>query len=109
MLRIVAEYGEAWNSFGTLDELRERNRILDEHCAAIGRDPKTLSRSLYGWAAMMPYDPWESVEAFFEVIGRYREVGINEFIIDQPPTSQFPALERIAAEAIPKLKAEDKS
>ena len=104
MLRIVAEYADAWNSFGTLDELRERNRILDEHCAAIGRDPGEIRRSFYGWAAMMPYDPWESVEAFHEVIGRYREVGINKFIIDQPPREQFPALERIAAEAIPALR-----
>ena len=105
MLRIVAEYGDAWNSFGTLEELRRRNEILDEHCAAIGRDPKTISRSLYGWAAIMPYDPWASVEAFHEVIGIYREVGINEFIIDQPAPERFPILERIAAEAIPKLRA----
>ena len=53
MLRICAEYADAWNSFGTLGEMRERNAILDEHCAAIGRDPGTIWRSFYGWASKM--------------------------------------------------------
>jgi hypothetical protein len=39
ILRIVAAYADTWNSFGTVDEMRARNAILDEHCAAIGRDP----------------------------------------------------------------------
>ena len=105
VLRIVAEYGDAWNSFGTVDELRARNQILDEHCAAIGRDPGAIRRSLYGWAAIMPNDPWASVDAFHEVVGRYREAGIHEFIIDQPPEERFSVLERVAAEAIPALRA----
>jgi F420-dependent oxidoreductase-like protein len=105
MLEIVAEYADGWNSFGTLDELRQRNQVLDEHCAAIKRDPKTISRSLYGWAAIMPHDPWASVDAFHEVIGLYREVGINEFIIDQPSEERFPILERIASDAIPALRS----
>jgi F420-dependent oxidoreductase-like protein len=105
MLRIVAEYADGWNSFGTLDELRQRNQILDQHCSEIGRDPKAISRSLYGWAAIMPHDPWVSVDAFHEVIGLYREVGINEFIIDQPTEERFPILERIASEAIPELRS----
>ncbi|HUG16535.1 MAG TPA: LLM class flavin-dependent oxidoreductase, partial [Thermomicrobiales bacterium] len=33
MLGIVAEYADTWNSHGTVAELGERNRILDEHCA----------------------------------------------------------------------------
>jgi hypothetical protein len=85
--------------------MRERNAILDERCAAIGRDPDSISRSLYGWAAMLPYDPWASIDAFQEVIGRYREVGVNEFIIDHPPSAQFPVLERVATEVLPGLRA----
>jgi F420-dependent oxidoreductase-like protein len=104
MLRIIAEYADAWNSHGTVDEMRTRNEILDEHCAVIGRDPGQIVRSLYGWAALMPYDPWESLDAFHDMIGRYREVGINEFLIDQPKPEQFPVLEQIATEAIPALR-----
>jgi alkanesulfonate monooxygenase SsuD/methylene tetrahydromethanopterin reductase-like flavin-dependent oxidoreductase (luciferase family) len=105
MLRIVAEYADAWNSFGTVEEMRDRNRILDEHCAEIGRNPREIWRGLYGWAALMPSDPWESVDAFEDMIGRYREAGVNEFIIDQPKPEQLPTLERIATEAIPRLRS----
>jgi alkanesulfonate monooxygenase SsuD/methylene tetrahydromethanopterin reductase-like flavin-dependent oxidoreductase (luciferase family) len=105
MLRIVAEYADAWNSFGTVDELRERNLILDEQCHAIRRDPRTISRSLYGWASILPYDPWSSVDAFIDCVERYREVGINEFIIDYPPDDQVRIMERVAVEVIPGLRA----
>ena len=36
----------------------------------------------------------------------HREAGVNEFIIDQPAAEQLPMAERIAAELIPKLRAE---
>ncbi len=110
MLRICAQYADSWNSFGTVQEIRERNRILDEHCAAIGRDPREIRRSFYGWASQMASqglpDPWESVAAFEDVVGRYREVGVDEFIIDQPRPEQFPVLERVAAEVVPRLRRE---
>jgi alkanesulfonate monooxygenase SsuD/methylene tetrahydromethanopterin reductase-like flavin-dependent oxidoreductase (luciferase family) len=104
MLAIVARYADAWNSFGTVAEMRTRNQILDEQCAKIGRDPGDIIRSLYGWAAMMPDDPWSSIDAFQDMIGRYREAGVNEFIIDQPRDEQFAVLERVATEVLPKLR-----
>ncbi|MCC6177085.1 MAG: LLM class flavin-dependent oxidoreductase [Chloroflexi bacterium] len=104
MLRIVAEYADAWNSFGTPEEIRQRNEILDAHCANIGRDPGEIWRGLYGWAALMPSDPWDSTDAFLDMVGRYREAGVNEFIIDQPGPAQFPTLEKIAADVLPSLR-----
>jgi alkanesulfonate monooxygenase SsuD/methylene tetrahydromethanopterin reductase-like flavin-dependent oxidoreductase (luciferase family) len=100
MLRIVAEYADTWNSFGSVDEMRERNAILDEQCAAIGRDPKSIVRSLYGWATMMPNDPWQSLDAFHEMVGMYAEAGVNEFLIDQPRPDQQAVLERVAADVL---------
>jgi hypothetical protein len=52
-------------------------------------------------------DPWHSLGAFEEVVGRYREVGINEFIIDQPRPEQFPVMEKISADLIPRLRQAD--
>jgi alkanesulfonate monooxygenase SsuD/methylene tetrahydromethanopterin reductase-like flavin-dependent oxidoreductase (luciferase family) len=104
MLEIVARHADSWNSFGTVDEMRERNRLLDERCAAIGRDPATIVRSLYAWAAMMPADPWRSVQAFHDAIGPYREAGVDEFIIDLGGEDQFAVMERVAAEVIPGLR-----
>ncbi|HEY1298824.1 MAG TPA: TIGR03560 family F420-dependent LLM class oxidoreductase [Chloroflexota bacterium] len=104
MLGIIARYADTWNSFGTVDEMRERNAQLDEACARVGRDPRSIVRSLYGWAAMMPSDPWESVEAFRDMVGRYAEAGVNEFLIDQPRPEQEAVLERVAAEVLPSLR-----
>jgi F420-dependent oxidoreductase-like protein len=105
MLELCARYADTWNSSGgSVDEMRERNEILNEACERVGRDPSEIVRSLYGWASVMPDDPWASVDAFEEVIGRYNEVGINEFIIDQPPPEQFDVLERVATDVIPRLR-----
>ena len=40
MLRICAEYADGWNSFGTSRRCGSGTRILDEQCAAVGRDPR---------------------------------------------------------------------
>ncbi|HEX6348406.1 MAG TPA: LLM class flavin-dependent oxidoreductase [Candidatus Dormibacteraeota bacterium] len=104
MLALVARFADAWNSYGTPEVIRERNAVLDEQCAAIGRDPHTLRRSLY-YSIAREADPWSSVDAFEEVVGRYREVGIEEFILDHPKDGQLPVLERVAAEVLPKLRS----
>jgi F420-dependent oxidoreductase-like protein len=104
MLAVVARHADTWNSFGTVDEIRARGAQLDEACAALGRDPASIVRSLYGWAAMMPTDPWASLHAFHDATGPYREAGISEFIIDLPPPDRFDVLERVAAEALPALR-----
>jgi alkanesulfonate monooxygenase SsuD/methylene tetrahydromethanopterin reductase-like flavin-dependent oxidoreductase (luciferase family) len=104
MLKIAAEFAERWNASGSAEEMRERNQILDQHCADIGRDPDSIIRSLYGWASVMSADPFDSVDAFEQVIGEYREAGVNEFIIDQPRREQFPVMERVATEVIPRMR-----
>ena len=110
MLRICAEYADGWNSFGSIDEIARRGETLDGHCADIGRDPAAIRRSFYGWASKMVEqglpDPWASPDAFEDVIGRYREVGINEFIMDQPRPEQQSVLEHVASETIPRLRSD---
>ncbi len=105
MLRIVAEYADTWNAFGSVEAMRERNALLDEQCAIVGRDPQAITRSLYGWASMMGSDPWESPAAFTEIIGAYRDAGINEFLLDAPGADHFPVLEKIVADVLPALRA----
>jgi F420-dependent oxidoreductase-like protein len=106
MLRTVARYADAWNSFGTTEQIRSRGAILDEACAEIGRDPREVLRSLYYWVARADGDPWSSTDAFLDVVGRYREVGIEEFILDHPRDDQLDVLERVAADVLPRLRAE---
>jgi F420-dependent oxidoreductase-like protein len=46
-LRVVAQYADIWNALaGTVDEFKRLSAILDEHCAAVGRDPATIRRSI---------------------------------------------------------------
>lgn len=49
-LRLVAEHADIWNIPGpphnTLDHLAARGAVLDAHCASIGRDPRTITRSV---------------------------------------------------------------
>jgi F420-dependent oxidoreductase-like protein len=128
MLRIIAERGDLWNSYGTPEEIRERNAILDAACQAIGRDPATLTRSLYGWATQtpqaswaderaggwaatlakgdrrLPADPWVSPQACVDFIETYREVGIDHFVIDAPRADQLGVMERFAADLLPRLR-----
>ena len=37
-LRIVAQYADIWNVFGTPETVARKDAILREHCAAVGRD-----------------------------------------------------------------------
>jgi alkanesulfonate monooxygenase SsuD/methylene tetrahydromethanopterin reductase-like flavin-dependent oxidoreductase (luciferase family) len=47
VLRIVAEHADIWNYPGPPSgEFDRRNQVLGEHCAAIGRDPDEITRSM---------------------------------------------------------------
>lgn len=110
MLRIAARYADRWNSYGSVDEIRERNARLDEACAAIGRPPGEIIRSFFGMAprltmaGRLPTDPWASPDAFAEAVERYRTVGIDEFLVDGPEPHQLDVLERVANDVLPRFR-----
>ena len=46
-LRVVAQYADIWNYVGGgVENFQQKSAILDEHCAAVGRDPSTIERSI---------------------------------------------------------------
>lgn len=114
MLKIAARYADTWNSFGgewgappnvVLKNTQQRNATLDKYCEKIGRNPKTLQRSLliFGSEAETVFD---SEETFQESIRRYVEIGITEFIFFYPPDDKkIHMFKRIAKHLIPKLRA----
>ena len=102
MLRVVARHADTWNAFGTPQEMRERNQLLDQYCEEIGRDPESLDRSLYYWVPTVTQDPWASPAAFEDVLAPYVEAGMNQFLVDQPRDDQMDVLERVAADVIPR-------
>ena len=44
-LRLVAQYADACNVFGSPEAIARKYAILAEHCAAVGRDPDEIERS----------------------------------------------------------------
>jgi alkanesulfonate monooxygenase SsuD/methylene tetrahydromethanopterin reductase-like flavin-dependent oxidoreductase (luciferase family) len=114
VLKIAARYADVWNSVPgewdtspnkMLEDTRRRNRLLDDYCEEIGRDPQALRRSLliFGSEAETIFD---SADAFEAVVERYRNVGITEFIFYYPfKDEQIPIFEHIARNVIPKLRA----
>jgi F420-dependent oxidoreductase-like protein len=49
-LKIAARWADHWNVWGGPDILAAKGKILEGHCATVGRDPKTILRS----AVMVP-------------------------------------------------------
>ena len=45
-LRTVAERADAWNTSGELDDVRAKLAILDEHCAAVGRNRSEIELTI---------------------------------------------------------------
>ena len=119
MLRRAAEYADTWNSVSgassfdaQLAETRERCRLIDQHCVAIGRDPGSLRRShLLVDAAMRQNGGWidhyQSTDIFVDRARRLIELGISEIGVHYPRRDeQMLMFEKIATEVIPALKAE---
>ena len=46
-LRIVATHADAWDTAGDIDVVTTSDRLLREHCDAIGRDESTIERVLH--------------------------------------------------------------
>jgi probable F420-dependent oxidoreductase len=45
-LRLVAEYGDAWNTFGPPESFARKNQVLDEWCARLDRKPSQVERTV---------------------------------------------------------------
>ena len=44
-LRYTAEFADIWHGFGNAETIAHKNRVLDEHCRTVGRDPSEIERS----------------------------------------------------------------
>ena len=67
-LRIVAKHADHWNVWGGPKVMARKGAILDAHCAAVGRDPKSLRRSVN--MSLLITDKPDEVEALAETIAK---------------------------------------
>lgn len=118
MLAIAARFGDGWSSWGGYGVeteadfykvTAERCERFDELVARRGRDPGTLRHSL---VCFPPLTPWESTEYFTDMVGRFRALGIDEFVLYWPGSWRPDArherrvFEQVTSEVIPTLRAE---
>ena len=101
---MVAKHADVWNPNGkTIDEDLAASRLLDAHCAAIGREPGTIRRSIQIF--------WRDVETTCTTVESYLRAGFTELIVNIHPDRLPPGAdpvrvaETIAREALPRLRA----
>ncbi|MGH2490544.1 MAG: TIGR03560 family F420-dependent LLM class oxidoreductase [Candidatus Limnocylindria bacterium] len=97
-LRAAARHGAAWNTSGGrgFDADAEAAKILDEHCARIGRDPKSIRRSVIV--------AWPDAAQGLALARRYFAIGFTEFLMTvNEPDSKAQVL-RLSNEALVPLR-----
>jgi alkanesulfonate monooxygenase SsuD/methylene tetrahydromethanopterin reductase-like flavin-dependent oxidoreductase (luciferase family) len=128
-LRLVAEYADMCNIGGSPEKVAERDAFLIEHCEAIGRDEKTIERSIdVGvptirdsrhrafrdrdaiFAAQEQDEPWKNQptgtpEDVFEWLARYVELGYHHIIFYWPAPYDEETMVRMVTEVRPRLEA----
>jgi probable F420-dependent oxidoreductase len=68
-LKLVAEFADAWNTFGPPEHFAQKSAVLDDWCAELGRDPSEIERTV-------------AVEAGdVDDVGRYVEAGAGHVIV----------------------------
>ncbi|HIG40575.1 MAG: LLM class F420-dependent oxidoreductase [bacterium] len=94
-LRITAQYADEWNVWGTVDTLKHKMAILDQHCNEIGRDPENIQRSAVALLFLSDDASFVkkmrdnvaratiagSVSEVRDIIAAYQEIGVDEVII----------------------------
>jgi alkanesulfonate monooxygenase SsuD/methylene tetrahydromethanopterin reductase-like flavin-dependent oxidoreductase (luciferase family) len=94
-LRIAARHADEWNTWGDVETLRRKMKILDGHCADLGRDPREIRRS--ACTLLLLTDDAQaaeqargrspmpllagSVESVRETVRAYAQAGVDELII----------------------------
>lgn len=85
-LRIVAQYATIWNGQAEPEVLAHKNAVLDEWCARVGRDPKSIERSAQIFGTQL------------DRLDDYLAAGITHFILDASgPDYDLAPLRRVLA------------
>ena len=109
-LRTLAMYGDIFNMDGwagqgmSLDVYRHKIGVLEKHCAAVGRDPAEIKRTL-----LMPLqitDDKERIERFQKALGPGSMAGPKNQIVDRIGAFEREGVAEIMFGAVPTGKVE---
>lgn len=98
VLRLVARHADVWNiSGGDPEVVKSHIAKFEDACAAVGRDPSQVRRSLqYGWDG-------KDRSELIDIAGKYCELGVTEHVLYLRGAEPVPMAEKIA-EALPDLR-----
>ena len=82
-LRLVAEYADAWNTFGPAESFAQKNRVLDDWCARLDRKPGQIERTVAINAGEV--DTWPA----------YLDAGADHLIVMVGPPFDIAPVERL--------------
>ncbi len=83
-LRVVAEHADLWNiPGGDITDAVSRSALLDRYCVEIGRDPASITRSIY---LPVSYDQPSTTR---EAIGEATDAGFQHIVLGLP--APYPA------------------
>ena len=130
-LRIVAEHADIWNAFGLPDTLAHKDAVLRAHCAAVGRDPDAIERTV-GCKITIRRTQAEADRAVQAILDRnrtppervrddhtfwtgtperiaatmldYRRVGFHTFLVELPAPYDAETLETLATVVKPMVE-----
>ena len=108
-LRLVARYADATNVFGAPEAIARKYRILEEHCAAVGRDFEEIERSTLQSVTLGPPGS-RGTESTAQVVDRFGELGDAGaqhviFSIRGAHGAHDPeTMDRIATDVLPQLR-----
>lgn len=94
MLRVVAKHADEWNAVSfDPSEWGRLNKVLDEHCAVVGRDPKAIRR---GVQLFLHPSQEGQIDEQLATLPLYSEAGCEHAVLSfyQPPARA--QLERVA-------------
>jgi alkanesulfonate monooxygenase SsuD/methylene tetrahydromethanopterin reductase-like flavin-dependent oxidoreductase (luciferase family) len=128
LLRAAARHADGWNTLaGSLLDCRQRDQLLADACADVGRDPATIRRSVTFRATLaetrkealrraesLPYPPGSPVRAEYllhgtvedcaETLAGYIELGVRDFLLGARPPIDWETVAAFAEGVIPLLR-----
>jgi alkanesulfonate monooxygenase len=106
-LRLVAQYADACNVFGSPEGIARKYAILDAHCAAVGRDPAEIERSTLQNVRLGPAGAarTESPQQVVDRFGELADAGADHVIFELKDVHVPEYLETVGKNIIPALHA----
>jgi F420-dependent oxidoreductase-like protein len=106
-LRLVAQYADACNVFGSPEGIARKFAILDEHCAAVGRDPREIERSTLQNVRLGPPSSarTESPQQVVDRFGELWDAGAEHIIFELKDAHELAYWDALGRDVLPALHA----